>query len=61
MCGSCANEVAYKSVFMKRAQQERGGADVPFTEEELSSCLKNMAPGTPQYSILSFEKGFHGR
>jgi 4-aminobutyrate aminotransferase / (S)-3-amino-2-methylpropionate transaminase len=31
------------------------------TEEELSSCMKNSAPGSPNYAILSLKQGFHGR
>lgn len=30
-------------------------------KEELESSMKNQAPGAPNYSILSFEGGFHGR
>eukprot|EP01112_Ceratiomyxa_fruticulosa_P018025 TRINITY_DN570_c0_g1_i3.p1 TRINITY_DN570_c0_g1~~TRINITY_DN570_c0_g1_i3.p1 ORF type:complete len:417 (+),score=92.72 TRINITY_DN570_c0_g1_i3:162-1412(+) len=59
MCGSCANECAIKAVFMHHQHRERGGA--PFSPEELSSCLKNLPPGSPKLAILSFEKGFHGR
>ncbi|GAM26467.1 hypothetical protein SAMD00019534_096420 [Acytostelium subglobosum LB1] len=59
MCGSCANECAYKAVFMHYQHIKRGGA--PFSEEELQSCMKNQAPGSPALSILSFKKAFHGR
>eukprot|EP01133_Synstelium_polycarpum_P012977 gene12977-15252_t len=59
MCGSCANECAYKAVFMHHQHVKRGGA--PFTEEELQSCMKNQGPGSPSLSILSFKRGFHGR
>eukprot|EP00823_Brevimastigomonas_motovehiculus_P006177 TRINITY_DN49_c0_g1_i1.p1 TRINITY_DN49_c0_g1~~TRINITY_DN49_c0_g1_i1.p1 ORF type:complete len:487 (-),score=132.17 TRINITY_DN49_c0_g1_i1:175-1635(-) len=59
MCGSCANEVAFKSVFMWYANKQRKG--VPFTQEERDSCMANMPPGSPDYSILSFKGGFHGR
>jgi len=59
MCGSCSNECAYKAVFMYYQQQKRG--DAPFTEEEISSCMCNKGPGSPQLAILSFVKGFHGR
>lgn len=61
MCGSCANEVAFKAVFMKYAAERRGGPLEPFTPEELQSCMKNAAPGSPHLSILSFEGSFHGR
>ncbi len=60
MCGSCANEVAFKAAFMRYASKKRGGNAVPFTQEELTSCMKNQAPGSPEYSILSFEGSFHG-
>ncbi|KAK5576388.1 hypothetical protein RB653_007530 [Dictyostelium firmibasis] len=59
MCGSCANECAFKAVFMHYQHIKRGGK--PFTPEELSSCMKNEQPGSPSLSILSFKKGFHGR
>ena len=61
MAGSDANEVAYKAAFMYRRQQERGGPDAEFTEEELASAMNNQAPGAAQLSILSFKAGFHGR
>eukprot|EP00002_Diphylleia_rotans_P031750 TRINITY_DN6611_c0_g1_i1.p1 TRINITY_DN6611_c0_g1~~TRINITY_DN6611_c0_g1_i1.p1 ORF type:complete len:493 (+),score=103.45 TRINITY_DN6611_c0_g1_i1:49-1527(+) len=60
MCGSCANEIAFKAVFMAY-QQKRRGDRINFNEEELKSCLKNEAPGSPDLCILSFEKSFHGR
>jgi len=59
MCGTCANECAYKAVFMAWQHKHRGGK--PFNESELSSCMKNEAPGTPDLAILSFSGGFHGR
>merc|ERR1739848_919041 len=38
----------------------RGATD--FTEEELSSCMSNQAPGCANnLSIMSFSGGFHGR
>src|SRR3954463_5932528 len=61
MAGSDANETAYKAAFMWRRQQERGGANVEFTEEEIASSMLNQAPGSPQLSIMSFKTGFHGR
>lgn len=61
MAGSDANETAYKAAFMWRRQQERGGPDVEFTQEEIDSSMNNSAPGAPQYSIMSFKTGFHGR
>lgn len=59
MCGSCANEVAYKAACMHWAHKHRSGA--AFTEKELSSCMNNCSPGSPDLCILSFELGFHGR
>lgn len=67
MCGSCANENAFKAAFMAYRARERGetagGKDgkVDFTQEEISSCMKNQAPGSPDLSILSFKHAFHGR
>ncbi|KAA6412278.1 MAG: 4-aminobutyrate aminotransferase [Lasallia pustulata] len=59
--GSDANELAYKAAFMWKRRQERGGADVDFTAEEISSAMNNKAPGSPELSILSFSSAFHGR
>ncbi|EFA80836.1 histidine kinase [Heterostelium album PN500] len=59
MCGSCANECAYKAVFMHYQHTQRGGK--PFSEEEIHSCMNNKAPGSPELAILSFRGGFHGR
>lgn len=52
MCGSCSNENAYKAVFIWYRNKERGR--VEFSEEEMQSCMKNAAPGSPNLSILSF-------
>eukprot|EP01114_Cavostelium_apophysatum_P015625 TRINITY_DN4298_c0_g1_i1.p1 TRINITY_DN4298_c0_g1~~TRINITY_DN4298_c0_g1_i1.p1 ORF type:complete len:338 (+),score=95.15 TRINITY_DN4298_c0_g1_i1:45-1058(+) len=59
MCGTCANETAYKAVFMAHQNKKRGGK--PFSPEELQSCMKNQKPGSPDLKILSFSGGFHGR
>lgn len=60
MCGSCANENAFKTAFMYKAAKKRG--DREFSTQELHSCMHNKAPGTPDdMSILSFNKAFHGR
>lgn len=59
MCGSCANETAYKAACMWYQHRQRDGK--PFTHEELTTCLRNQAPGSPKISVLSFEKAFHGR
>ena len=61
MAGSDANETAYKAAFMWKRRQERGGPNVDFTAEEISSTMNNEAPGSPHMSILSFKYGFHGR
>jgi len=61
MCGSCANEVAFKAAFMRYQSQRRGGTDVTISPEDLDSCMHNQPPGSPQLSILSFEGSFHGR
>ncbi|UKZ82295.1 hypothetical protein TrVFT333_010081 [Trichoderma virens FT-333] len=61
MAGSDANETAFKAAFIYRRQQERGGPDVEFTQEELDSAMKNQAPGSSSLSILSFKTAFHGR
>ena len=49
-----------KMIFMRYMHRQRGGR-VAFNEEELSSVLKNQAPGSPRLSILSFKGCFHGR
>lgn len=59
--GSDANELAYKAAFMWKRQQQRGGADVDFSAEDISSAMKNQSPGAPELSILSFTSAFHGR
>lgn len=60
MCGSCANETAYKAAFIYYKARERG-SEADFSAEELQTCLKNEAPGSPDLAILSFKHGFHGR
>lgn len=61
MAGSDANETAYKAAFMWKRQQQRGGAHVEFTEEELTSSMNNQSPGASELSIMSFKTAFHGR
>lgn len=61
MAGSDANETAYKAAFMYRRQQERGGPEVEYSEEDLASSMLNQSPGAPKLSILSFKSAFHGR
>ncbi|CAH2306740.1 4-aminobutyrate aminotransferase, mitochondrial [Pelobates cultripes] len=58
-CGSCSNENAFKLIFMWYRSKERGHKSV--TKEELDSSMINKFPGCPDYSILSFMGGFHGR
>ncbi|RCK67796.1 4-aminobutyrate aminotransferase [Candida viswanathii] len=59
LSGSDANETAYKAAFMYQHAKLRG--DKAFTEQELTSCMENKLPGASDMSILSFDKGFHGR
>ena len=61
MCGTCSVEAAFKHCFIVYAQRKRGGMDVMPSAEDLSTCMDNSLPGTPNYSILSFKSGFHGR
>merc|ERR1711936_238408 len=60
MCGTCSNENGIKMIFMRYMHKQRGGRS-SFTEEEMSTVLRNQAPGSPQLSILSFKGCFHGR
>uniref|UniRef100_A0A1B0BZA6 (S)-3-amino-2-methylpropionate transaminase n=1 Tax=Glossina palpalis gambiensis TaxID=67801 RepID=A0A1B0BZA6_9MUSC len=60
MCGSCANENAYKNIFIAYVRKKRG-EEGNFTEEEMNSCMMNMPPGAPNLSLLSFQGSFHGR
>lgn len=75
LCGSSANENAFKAAFMAYRARERNHAE--FTQEELGaylpclftlsranaldSCMVNQKPGSPDLTILSFKSGFHGR
>jgi len=59
--GSDANELAMKAAFMWKRQQQRGGYDAEFSQEDIESSMNNQAPGSPNMSILSFRGGFHGR
>lgn len=61
LSGADANELAMKAAFMYYMQKKRGGFDVEFSNDELSSVMENQAPGAPQLSVLSFKKAFHGR
>ncbi|TDZ32574.1 4-aminobutyrate aminotransferase [Colletotrichum spinosum] len=57
--GSEANELAYKAAFMLYRRRERGEAE--WSHEEISSCLHNTSPGSPELAIMSFKNSFHGR
>ncbi|KAJ4147626.1 hypothetical protein LMH87_002138 [Akanthomyces muscarius] len=60
--GSEANELAYKAAFMLYRRKQRGEAGSPdWTPEEVSSCLDNAKPGSPDLAIMSFANSFHGR
>jgi 4-aminobutyrate aminotransferase/(S)-3-amino-2-methylpropionate transaminase len=51
---------ALKAAFMAYRARQRGES-AEFSAEELSSCMQNQSPGTPDLVALSFNKGFHGR
>ncbi|KAF4120798.1 4-aminobutyrate aminotransferase / (S)-3-amino-2-methylpropionate transaminase [Geosmithia morbida] len=57
--GSEANELAYKAAFMLYRRRERGEAE--WSQEEITSCLANSKPGSPDLAVLSFADSFHGR
>ncbi|KAI4462033.1 aminotransferase [Holotrichia oblita] len=59
MCGTCANEQAFKHIFISHAREKRAGSN--FSEQELTSSMLNKPPGSPNVAILSFKGGFHGR
>jgi 4-aminobutyrate aminotransferase/(S)-3-amino-2-methylpropionate transaminase len=65
LCGSSANENVFKAAFFRMRAKQRaaeGRGVTEFTDEELSSCMNNQAPGcTNDLSIMSFSGGFHGR
>ncbi|KAF9897080.1 hypothetical protein BX616_006221 [Lobosporangium transversale] len=42
-------------------QRLKRGKDGVVTAEELSTCMKNIGPGSPDLAIMSFDGGFHGR
>ncbi|XP_055339022.1 4-aminobutyrate aminotransferase, mitochondrial-like isoform X2 [Paramacrobiotus metropolitanus] len=58
-CGSCANENAFKTIFMWYNNKLRDGK--PYTEEELEQSLENKGPACPPLTMLAFQGGFHGR
>ncbi|KAJ3642730.1 hypothetical protein Zmor_025488 [Zophobas morio] len=59
MCGACANEQAFKNVFIAYQRKKRGKKD--FTDEEKHTAVINQPPGAPNLCILSFAGAFHGR
>ena len=65
LCGSSANENAFKSVFFKWRAADRvagGRGATEFSETEIDSCMVNATPGSAnELSILSFSGAFHGR
>ena len=60
MAGTDANELAFKAAFIYNRRMQRG-ENADFTPEEFATCMDNQSPGSPELSILSFKKGFHGR
>uniref|UniRef100_A0AC35TLR5 (S)-3-amino-2-methylpropionate transaminase n=1 Tax=Rhabditophanes sp. KR3021 TaxID=114890 RepID=A0AC35TLR5_9BILA len=59
LCGTSANENALKTAFIYYSKQKRNGN--PPTAEDLTSCMKQELPGTPNWSVLAFNGSFHGR
>jgi 4-aminobutyrate aminotransferase / (S)-3-amino-2-methylpropionate transaminase len=57
-CGSGANENAFKAAFIRFARNNYSNHNL---ENRLKTALINNEPGSPNISILSFQKGFHGR
>jgi len=60
LCGSSANENAFKAAMIKY-ENNRRGAGTKHTAEEIESCMVNAAPGCSETTILSFTGAFHGR
>lgn len=58
--GSEANELAFKAAFMLYRRRERGEG-VDWSAEEMTSCIANSKPGSPDLAVLSFANSFHGR
>lgn len=65
LCGSSANENAFKQAFFAyrvKERAEQGKGPIEFTEQELESVMTNQSPGSANHlSIMSFMGGFHGR
>lgn len=58
--GSEANELAFKASFMLWRRKERGEGTA-WSSEDMTSCLNNAKPGSPDLAVLSFRNSFHGR
>lgn len=58
--GSEANELAYKAAFMLYRRRERGEG-IEWSQEEMTSCIANAKPGSPELAVMSFANSFHGR
>lgn len=65
LCGSSANENAFKAAFFAFREKERAKAGMKpmgFTDLEHKTVMGNQAPGCANHlSIMSFQGGFHGR
>jgi 4-aminobutyrate aminotransferase/(S)-3-amino-2-methylpropionate transaminase len=63
LCGSSANENAYKASMIAYENRRRGARGAPgkASAEELDSAIVNQGPGSSQTVILSFHGAFHGR
>ncbi len=60
MCGSCANENAFKAAFIWHQRKKRG-LSKGISQKDLDSAMNNAPPGAPKLSVLSFDSAFHGR
>lgn len=58
-CGSSANINAIKMAMLKKFFDLKGNSNI--TPEEEESVLRNSPPGAPNFKVLSFEGGFHGK
>jgi len=64
LCGSSANENAFKAAMMVYENQRRGvapGGKYVHTDAEKAASMVNEAPGASATTILSFTGAFHGR
>jgi len=61
-CGTCANENAFKVAFFNYMKKQRGGLEMPAAGGiEYETAMNNQHPGSPNISVMGFDKGFHGR